>query len=65
MRWLGVAAVGAVVAQGILGGITVLFFLPPPISAAHATLAQIFFCTIVSIALLHQRLVAARTPHGR
>jgi heme a synthase len=50
-RWLGIAAVGAVVAQGILGGITVLFFLPAPISAAHATLAQLFFCTIVSIAL--------------
>jgi heme a synthase len=51
LRWLGVAALGAVVAQGILGGITVLFFLPAPISAAHATLAQIFFCTVVSIAL--------------
>jgi heme a synthase len=51
VRWLGVAALGAVVAQGILGGITVLFFLPAPISAAHATLAQIFFCTVVSIAL--------------
>ncbi len=51
VRWLGVAALGAVVAQGILGGLTVLFFLPPPISAAHATLAQLFFCTILSIAL--------------
>ena len=28
MRWLGVAALGAVVAQGVLGGLTVLFFLP-------------------------------------
>lgn len=52
VRWLGVAAVGAVVAQGILGGITVLFFLPPAVSSAHATLAQLFFCTIVSIALV-------------
>jgi cytochrome c oxidase assembly protein subunit 15 len=51
LRWLGVAALGAVIAQGILGGITVLWFLPAPISAAHATLAQIFFCTVVSIAL--------------
>src|SRR5580704_14396984 len=51
VRWLGIAAVGAVVAQGILGGITVLFLLPAPISTAHATLAQLFFCTIVSIAL--------------
>src|ERR1700681_3909443 len=51
VRWLGVAAVGAVIAQGILGGITVLFFLPAPISSAHAALAQLFFSTIVSIAL--------------
>ena len=51
VRWLGVAAVGAVVAQGILGGLTVLFFLPPAISSAHAALAQLFFCTILSIAL--------------
>ncbi len=50
IRWFGVAAVGEVIAQGVLGGITVLFFLPAPISAAHATLAQLFFCTIVSIA---------------
>jgi heme a synthase len=51
LRWLGLAALGAVIAQGILGGITVLFFLPASISAAHATLAQIFFCTVVAIAL--------------
>src|SRR5713226_5598607 len=51
VRWLGVAAVGAVIAQGILGGLTVLFFLPPAVSSAHAALAQLFFCTILSIAL--------------
>src|SRR3954463_1862952 len=51
VRWLGIAAVGAVVAQGILGGLTVLFFLPPAVSSAHAALAQLFFCTILSIAL--------------
>jgi heme a synthase len=51
LRWLGVAALGAVVAQGLLGGLTVLFFLPPAVSSAHATLAQIFFATVASIAL--------------
>ena len=51
LRWLGVSALGAVIGQGILGGLTVLFFLPPAISSAHAALAQLFFCTIVSIAL--------------
>jgi len=55
MRALGWTALGVVIAQGILGGITVLFYLPPAISTAHATLAQIFFCILVSIALFTNR----------
>ncbi|HEV3060577.1 MAG TPA: COX15/CtaA family protein [Vicinamibacterales bacterium] len=51
LRWLGVAALAAVVAQGLLGGLTVLFFLPPAVSTAHAALAEIFFCLTVAIAL--------------
>ena len=51
VRWLGVAALGAVIAQGLLGGLTVLFFLPPAVSTAHAGLAEIFFCLTVAIAL--------------
>ena len=51
MKWLGVGALGAVVAQGVLGGLTVMFFLPAPISTAHAGLAEIFFCITVAIAL--------------
>lgn len=51
MRWLGFAALGGVIAQGILGAMTVRMFQPPPVSAAHATLAQLFFSTVVSIAI--------------
>ncbi|HMF99223.1 MAG TPA: COX15/CtaA family protein [Vicinamibacterales bacterium] len=51
LRWLGVAALGTVIAQGLLGGLTVLFFLPPAVSTAHAGLAEIFFCLTVAIAL--------------
>src|SRR5947207_6415109 len=51
MRWFGVGALVAVVAQGILGGLTVLYFLPPAVSTAHAALAEIFFCMTVAIAL--------------
>jgi heme a synthase len=51
LRTLGVAALIAVCVQGLLGGITVLYFLPTPVSTAHAGLAQIFFCLTVSIAL--------------
>ena len=55
MRWLGVGALGAVIAQGVLGGLTVMFFLPAPISTAHAGLAEIFFCITVAIALFTSR----------
>lgn len=55
MRAFGWSALAVVVAQGILGGITVLFGLPPAVSAAHATLGQTFFCILVSIALFTGR----------
>jgi heme a synthase len=55
MKWLGVTALGLVIAQGILGGLTVLFYLPPAISSAHAALAQTFFCVVVLIALFTGR----------
>ena len=51
MRWFGVAALGAILAQGVLGGLTVLFFLPPAVSTAHAGLAELFFCVTVAIAI--------------
>ncbi len=44
-------AVLAVIAQAVLGGVTVLFFLPVAVSVGHATLAQLFFCITVSLAL--------------
>ena len=55
LRVLGWTAVGAVIAQGLLGGMTVLFLLPPAISIAHAGLAEIFLCLNVSIALIASR----------
>ncbi len=51
VRRLGAIAVLAVIAQAVLGGITVLFYLPVAISVSHATLAQLFFCITVSLAL--------------
>lgn len=52
VRKLGFAALGAVILQGVLGGITVLLFLPPAVSIAHAGLAQIFFCLTIALALV-------------
>jgi cytochrome c oxidase assembly protein subunit 15 len=51
VRRLGLAALGAVIAQGLLGGLTVLLQLPLPVSTAHACLAQLFFCLTVSLAV--------------
>jgi len=55
VRRLGYLALAAVVTQGILGGITVLWYLPDPISIAHASLAQIVFCLTTAIALFTSR----------
>jgi heme a synthase len=52
---LGVFALLAVIAQGLLGGLTVKLMLPLIVSSAHATLAQLFFCTTVSLAVFTSR----------
>ena len=51
VRRLGLVALAAVVAQGLLGGLTVVLMLPLAVSSAHATLAQLFFCTMVSLSV--------------
>ena len=55
VRKLGIFALLAVVAQGLLGGLTVKLMLPLAVSSAHATLAQLFFCTTVSLAVFTSR----------
>ena len=55
MRALGWGALGAVLVQGILGGITVLRFLPWTISTAHATLGQTFLCLVIIMAVATSR----------
>ena len=69
VKWLAVIALAAVVLQGILGGVTVLYFLPAPVSISHAGLAQIFFGLVVSLALFTSpgwlRGYRATGPGGR
>lgn len=55
MKKLGFAALGAVILQGLLGGLTVLMLLPPPVSISHACLAQLFFSTTVALTLFTSR----------
>jgi cytochrome c oxidase assembly protein subunit 15 len=52
VRRLAYIALAAVITQGILGGITVLWYLPDPISIAHASLAQIVFSLTMTIAVV-------------
>jgi len=51
IRRLGIVTLAAVLLQGLLGGVTVLYFLPTPVSVSHAGLAQIFFCLTVALTL--------------
>ncbi len=53
-RWVKAAAwaaVGLVVLQGVLGGLTVLFLLPKAVSIAHACMAQTFLCLTTALAV--------------
>jgi len=57
-RWvktLGWCALGAVIAQGVLGGLTVLYLLPASISVAHGVLAQTFFVITIVLAYSQSR----------
>ena len=55
VRRLAWTSLGAVVAQGVLGGITVLYLLPTAVSVAHACLAQTFFCITIALAYAMSR----------
>jgi len=50
LKKIGFFALGMVILQGLFGGITVLFFLPPPVSIIHGILAQTFFMTTIVLA---------------
>ncbi len=66
VRRLTLAVLGAIVAQGLLGGLTVLTKLPPAVSSAHAGLAEIVFVLTVSLAIFTSRgWATAYEPAGR
>src|SRR5437867_5040179 len=64
VKRLGWISLAGVIAQGLLGGLTVKMNLPLAVSAAHATLAQLFFLTTVSLAVFTSRSWALE-PAGR
>ena len=50
VKILGYTALVLVIVQGLLGGLTVLFFLPVSISLLHGVVAQTFFLIVILIA---------------
>jgi cytochrome c oxidase assembly protein subunit 15 len=62
VRRLAWAALAAVIAQGLLGGLTVKFLLPAPVSVAHACLAQTFFCIVIALAYATSREYLGASP---
>ncbi len=55
VRALALLALFAVILQGVLGGVTVLYKLPLAVSVTHACLAQVFFCLTVTLAIVTGR----------
>jgi heme a synthase len=62
VRGLSVLALAVVVAQAVLGGLTVILKLPIAVSVAHACLAQAFFCLMVVMALATSRGFVSKDP---
>lgn len=60
VRGFALGAVAAVIAQAVLGGLTVIYLLPDWISVAHATLGQSFLCLLGALALFTSREWAGR-----
>lgn len=71
LRWLGLAAFGGVVLQGVLGGLRVVL-LEAQLGIFHAMLAQLFFALLCALALFTSRWWQERgaapvpaIPHAR
>lgn len=62
VRRLAWSALGVVIAQGMLGGLTVLLLLPTSVSVSHACLAQTFFCLTLALAYTSSREWLAAAP---
>ena len=61
VRYLAMGSLATVVVQGILGGMTVKYLLPVPVSVFHGVLAQIFFCLNIVLAFELSRERTLRT----
>jgi len=55
VRRLSGIALAAVILQGLLGGLTVIYLLPTPVSVSHACLGQTFLAILVTLWLVTSR----------
>src|SRR5271156_6856367 len=55
MRWLGLAALGGVILQGVLGGLTLIKLLHYQLPVIHACSPQLMFALLGSIAFFTSR----------
>src|SRR5262245_17007341 len=62
LRPFGWLAMGLVVVQALLGGITVIFRLPTPVSTAHTGTSLLFFLTLVYVAVRSRPTPAMQPP---
>ena len=62
VKYLGLAALGGVIFQGILGGLTVLQLLHYWLPVMHACTAEIMFAILVSIAVFTSRWWIEKLP---
>ena len=62
MKKMGLAALGLVILQGVLGGLTVLLLLPKSVSIGHACLAQLFFSTTVALMIFLSKEWTVEAP---
>lgn len=63
LRWLGLVAVGAVVLQGVLGGLRVVL-VAGTLAIVHGSLAQAFFALLAMVAFLTSPRAARATHAG-
>ena len=64
VKVLGALAFAAILVQALLGGLTVLFLLPPAVSSAHAALAEIVFALTAVVALMCSKTWKTRLATG-
>lgn len=65
VRILSYVALAVVILQGVLGGLTVWYLLPDPISISHGMLAQTFLLITVVLAYAHSRERHNRLNHAQ